>query len=78
MATSITIGDLPRETYDALTARAALHGRSLHDYLRSFLIDLAAKPSIDELMDRIAARKRVAGIELSAETILEHLRADRA
>ncbi|MGH3209759.1 MAG: FitA-like ribbon-helix-helix domain-containing protein, partial [Trebonia sp.] len=41
MTTSITIRDVPDETRDELAARAAATGRSLQEYLRSKLIDLA-------------------------------------
>lgn len=76
MPTSITIRNVPDETRDELAARAARSGRSLQEYLRGTLIDLAAKPDLDELLDRVSARKRVTGIELAAETILDHRIAD--
>jgi plasmid stability protein len=77
MATSITIRNVPDETRDELAARAARSGRSLQEYLRGTLIDLVAKPDINELMDRVSARKRITGIELTTEQILGHREADR-
>jgi len=44
MSTSITIRDVPDETRDELAARAALTGRSLQEYLRTRLVELARWP----------------------------------
>lgn len=77
MPVSITIRDIPDETRDELAARAAAGGRSLQEYLRRELIDLATKPDVDLLMRRAEVRKRVSGSRLSAESILHHRDADR-
>lgn len=77
MSRSITIRNVPDETGDKLAARAALTGRSLQEYLRSQLIDLAERPDAAVLMARIRARKESTGIRISAETILCHRDADR-
>jgi len=75
--TSITIRDVPDETRDELAARAALTGRSLQEYLRSRLIELARQPEAEALVERIRARKSATGSTLSAEQILSHLDEDR-
>jgi antitoxin FitA len=77
MATSITIRDVPDETRDELAARAALTGRSLQEYLRSRLVELARQPEAETLMERVRARKSATGSTLSAERILSHLDEDR-
>jgi plasmid stability protein len=41
---SITIRDVPEDTRDELAARAAGSGRSLQEYLRHELIELARRP----------------------------------
>ena len=41
---AITIRDVPPETRDELAARAARSGRSLQEFLREQLVDLAARP----------------------------------
>lgn len=41
---SITIRDVPQEARDELAARAARSGRSLQEYLRVQLIELASSP----------------------------------
>jgi antitoxin FitA len=77
MATSITIRNVPDETRDELAARAALSGRSLQEYLRARLIDLAAGPDAETLIARIRQRKAAIGGSLSAGRILEHRDAER-
>jgi plasmid stability protein len=77
MATSITIRDVPDETRDELAARAALTGRSLQEYLRARLVELARQPDAEALVERIRARKAATGSSLSAERILAHRDADR-
>ncbi len=75
--TSITIRDVPEETRDELAARAALTGRSLQEYLRARLVELAARPDAETLVERIRSRKAATGSSLSAERILAHRDADR-
>jgi antitoxin FitA len=77
MTTSITIRDVPDETRDELAARAALTGRSLQEYLRSRLVELARQPDAETLMERIRARKAATGSSLPPERILSHRDADR-
>lgn len=74
---SITIRDVPAETRDELATRAARSGRSLQEYLRSQLIDLARRPDAESLAARIVERKRVTGTKLAAKNILEMRDADR-
>lgn len=76
--TSITIRDVPDEARDELAARAASSGRSLQEYLRSHLVDLASRPDIDTLMARVGDRKRRMGTRLPADEILADRDADRA
>lgn len=74
---SITIRDVPDEARDELAARAALTGRSLQEYLRGELIDLARRPDPAALMARVRDRKQRTGSRLPAEKILAHRDADR-
>ncbi len=71
MATSITIRNVPDDTRDELAARAARSGRSLQEYLRGEMIELARTPDIDTLAARVEARKRASGSTLSSEKIVE-------
>jgi antitoxin FitA len=77
MATAITIRDVPDETRDELAARAALSGRSLQEYVRAQLIELARRPDPEVLLARIRERKQRTGSRLAVESILGHRDADR-
>ena len=74
---AITIRDVPEETRDELAARAAATGRSLQEYLRRELIELAMRPDNEVLLARIAERKRRTGSSMTTQEILEHRDADR-
>lgn len=54
---SITIRHVPADVRDELAARAGRMGRSLQERLHAELIDLAARPSAAELMNRVRTRK---------------------
>jgi antitoxin FitA len=75
--TAITIRDVPDETRDELAARAALSGRSLQEYLRAQLIDLARRPDPEALLARVRERKRRTGSALPVSSILTHRDTDR-
>ncbi len=74
---SITIRDVPDDTRDELAARAASSGRSLQEYLRGELVDLARRPDPQALMALVRERKRLTGSRLSVDRILEHRDAGR-
>ena len=73
----MTIRNIPEETRDELAARAARSGRSLQEYLRGELIEMARKPDMRTVLDRIEARLEATGTTLSTEKILEYRDADR-
>jgi len=75
--TSITVRDVPDETRDELAARAARSGRSLQEYLRASLIDLARRPDVDVLIERVRLHKSATGSTLSAQDILALKDSDR-
>jgi plasmid stability protein len=77
MSVSITIRNVPTEVRDELASRAAKSGRSLQEHLRLELIELAARPSINDWLARVRADVEARGIELSAEEIVADIRADR-
>lgn len=74
---SITVRDVPDEARDELAARAARTGRSLQEYLRLALIDLAHRPDAGDLARRIADRKQRTGSTLAPGRILEHRDTER-
>ena len=77
MAKSITIRDVPDATSEELAARAALTGRSLQEYLRGRLIELAASPDADVVVARIRARKAATSTSLTTQEILAYRDAER-
>lgn len=77
MSKSVTIRDVPDETGKALAAKAAATGRSLQEYLRAQLIELARRPDPEVLVARIRERKERTGTRLEREDILAHRDADR-
>lgn len=77
MGVSITVRDVPEETRNELAARAALTGRSLQEYLKARLIELAGQPDSEALVARIRARKAAHPVSLSAEEILAYRDEDR-
>jgi plasmid stability protein len=74
---SITIRDVPEEVRDVLAGRAARAGQSLQEFLLREFIALAALPTVEEVLERAAARSQLLGSRLSAEEILAHRAADR-
>ena len=77
MGVAITIRDVPAEVRDELAGRAARSGRSLQEYLRAFLVDVAAKPSVDDVITRARARVNATGVRVDAEAIVAARDADR-
>ena len=77
MTTSITIRNVPADTHAELCARAGLAGQSLQEYLLAKLIDIARRPDMKVLLERIRARVEAAGLHVSAEEIVEARDADR-
>ena len=69
--------EVPDDACDELASRAAATGRSLQEYLRLQLIELASCPDSEALLARIGERKERTGSRLSAEAILRHRDADR-
>ena len=77
MPTTITIRNVPDDTRDELAARAARSGRSLQEYLRGQLIEMAHRPELSTVIDRVSARKRTTGSTIDTEQILALRDADR-
>ena len=77
MSTAITIRDVPDKTKEELAARAARSGRSLQEYLRMRLIQLAEAPDAAELISRIRERKAATRSGITVQKILEHRDRDR-
>jgi len=72
-----TVRKVPEEVRDEVAARAARAGQSLQEYLRSFLVAAASKPTTDEVLSRARARVAATGSRVDAATILAARDADR-
>jgi antitoxin FitA len=77
MAVAITIREVPDEVRAELAARAARSGKSLQEYLRGMLIEIAARPPVDDVVARARARVAATGVRIDAESILVARDADR-
>lgn len=69
--------DVPDQTRDELASRAALTGRSLQEYLRAKLMELADQPDAEALIARVRARKAASPSALPADRILRYRDEDR-
>lgn len=73
MAT-IQVRDVPEQTHVTLRRRAADAGKSLQEYLLDVLNDIAAKPSVEEVLRRAGGR---AGGRVGLGYASRAVRADR-
>ncbi len=72
MATTIQIRNVSEELHRALKIRAAQSGMTLSDYLLAEIEQVAAKPTLSELMDRLAREDPVELDESAASIIRRH------
>jgi hypothetical protein len=54
---NVLVRDIPDEVHSALQHRAEQRGQSLQQYLSGELKRLAARPTVDEVLDRIDRRR---------------------
>jgi len=54
---NVLVRDLPEDVHAALQRRAEQRGQSLQQYLATELRRLAARPTLDEVIDRIERRR---------------------
>jgi antitoxin FitA len=71
---NVLIRDVPQDVHARLQARADGHGQSLQQYLAGELRRLAERPSMDEVLARIATRR---GGRVGLEQAGRDLAADR-
>ena len=77
MGVAITVRDVPDAVRDELAGRAARAGMSLQEYLRTMLIQRAARPAVDDLIVRARSRVEATGVRVDADAILAARDADR-
>jgi plasmid stability protein len=75
MPKSIQIRDVPDDVHSVLRARAAAAGMSMSEHLRSELVALASRPTLEEVIARAQARPGGVPTQIIVETIRE-LRGD--
>jgi antitoxin FitA len=74
---AITIRDVPDETRAELAARAARSGRSMQEFVRLKLIEIAEAPEPGELVERMRHRKARMSGGMTVAEILDAKDADR-
>jgi len=72
----IQLRHVPDDLHRKLKARAAIEGMSLSDYIIREIRQLAEKPTMSEMMERLARRKPVV-LKTSPVEILRELRDGR-
>lgn len=73
---SITVRDVPQEVRDELAARAARSGKSLQEYLKGTLIDLAHRPTPTEVIYEMRRHAETRG-PMDYDELFADLAADR-
>lgn len=71
---SIQVKDVPDDIHAILRRRAAAAGQSLQEYLLARLIEEAATPTLDEVLDRAGGR---AGGHADLSSSVAAVRSDR-
>lgn len=71
---SIQVKDVPSEVHATLRKRAAAAGMSLQEYLLAHLVEEAATPTLDEVLQRAGQR---AGGRITSREAVKAVRADR-
>lgn len=74
---AVTVRDIPNSVRDELAARAARAGKSLQEYLRGVLVEMADKPTLDEVLARARTRVAATGARIDVTTTLAAKDADR-
>jgi antitoxin FitA len=71
MSVMIQIRNVPEDLHRRLKARAAMAGMSLSDYLLKEIRQVAERPTMEEMRERIARRSRVETSGSAADIIRE-------
>jgi plasmid stability protein len=66
MSKMIQLRNVPDGLHRTLKARAALAGMSLSDYLLAEIRQVAARPTLTELRERVQRRERVMKVSAAA------------
>jgi len=78
MAKTIQVRDVPDDVHHRLTVRAVEQRVSLSELVRADLVELARRPTMREMLDRLSNRPLIDVPETAAEALaLERADADR-
>jgi hypothetical protein len=77
MGMAITVRNVPQDVRDELADRAARSGRSLQEYLLAHLIEVASRPSLEEVIRQARTQVQYTGVPLDVARILADRDADR-
>lgn len=69
VARTIQVRDVPDDVHHRLTVRAAEQRVSLSELVRAELVELARRPTMDEMLQRLTARPVVDAPETAADAI---------
>ncbi len=65
----VQIRNMPEAMHRLLKSRAASAGLSLSDYLLDVLREVAERPTVDEMRERLRGRLRTSLVETPAEAV---------
>lgn len=71
MSTMIQLRNVPESLHRILKARAAMAGMSLSDYLLAEIREIAQRPTLQELRERLHKRRRVSVTLDTAQLVRE-------
>jgi plasmid stability protein len=69
VAKTIQVRDVPDDVHRRLTIRAAEERRSLSELVRAEIVQIARRPTMAEMLERLAARPATQVRESSAEAL---------
>lgn len=74
MAKTIQVRDVPDDVHRRLTRRAKEERRSLSELVRSEIVEIATRPTMTEMLDRLTGRPLVEVPESSADALASERR----
>ena len=69
VAKTIQVRDVPDDVHQRLTARAAEQRRSLSELIRSEIVQVARRPTMAEMLDRLSSRPQTELPETPADAL---------
>jgi len=76
MPKTIQVRDVPDDVHHRLTIRAAQERRSLSELVRAEIVEISRRPTMSEMLDRLAGRPVTKIPESSADALVRERRSD--